>query len=208
MSNHFEKTFVVAICGATGVLLGLRVLKYLLQNPFRIYLIISNAAYCVLKHETGFDGGDVKRFLELQNGTPHRDAVLFVCDNNDYFVSPASGSFRHDGMVIVPCSMKTLGAVANGINDNLITRCADVTLKEKRPLVLVTRETPLNLIHIRNMEKACCAGALIMPPVLPLYGSSDLLIEITDAFIGRVLDHLDVEHSLYEEWGTSVMKPD
>lgn len=201
MSNHFKKTFVVAICGATGVLLGIRLLKYLLQNPFRIYMIISNAGCSVLKHETGFDGGDIKRFLELQNGIQNSDAALFLCDNNDYFVSPASGSFRHDGMAVVPCSMKTLGSIAHGINDNLISRCADVTLKEKRPLVLVTRETPLNLVHIRNMEQACCAGALIMPPVLPLYGSSDSLIEITDAFIGRVLDHLDVEHSLYEEWG-------
>jgi 4-hydroxy-3-polyprenylbenzoate decarboxylase len=201
MTKQFEKTFVVALCGATGAILCLRLLKHLLQKPFRIYLIISNAGYSVLKHETGFDGSDINRFLESQVGIQHRDAALFVCCNDDYFMSPASGSFRHDGMIVAPCSMKTLGAIANGFNDNLITRSADVTLKERRPLILLTRESPLNLIHIKNMEKACYAGALIMPPVLSFYGDAVSITDIVDAFIGRVLDHLDVKNSLYKEWG-------
>jgi 4-hydroxy-3-polyprenylbenzoate decarboxylase len=201
MNNQYEKTFVIAICGATGVVLGIRLLKYLLEKPFRIYLIISEAAYKVIQHETGFDGREINNLLNDQGMIIHHNAKLTVCNNTDYFISPASGSFRHDGMVIAPCSMKTLGAIANGINDNLIPRSADVALKEKRQLILVTRETPLNLVHIRNMEKAHLAGAMIMPPVLSFYGEIGSVYNLIDVFIGRVLDHLNVSHSLYREWG-------
>jgi 4-hydroxy-3-polyprenylbenzoate decarboxylase len=199
--NEYQKTFVVGICGATGVLLSLRLLKHLLEKPYRIYLIISKAGYDVLKHETGFDGGDVDSFLESQGIRYHHDAKLILCNNDDYFNSPASGSFIHDGMIIAPCSMKTLGAIANGISDNLICRCADVTLKERRPLVLVTRESPLNLIHIRNMERAHQAGALLMPPVLQFYNRSDSVITMIDMFVGRVFNYLSIEHSLCRQWG-------
>ncbi|HEX2956077.1 MAG TPA: UbiX family flavin prenyltransferase [Chitinispirillaceae bacterium] len=201
MNNKYQKTFVVAICGATGVALSLRLLKHLLEKPFRIYLIISKAGYDVLKHEFGFDGCDVHSFLSSQGVGYHLNAILITCDNDDYFNSPASGSFLHDGMIIAPCSMKTLGAIANGINDNLICRAADVTLKERRPLVLVTRESPLNLVHIKNMMAAHEAGALIMPPVLQFYNGTDSIITMIDIFIGRIFNYLSIEHFLCKEWG-------
>jgi 4-hydroxy-3-polyprenylbenzoate decarboxylase len=201
LQNNYEKTFVIGICGATGVMLSLRLLKHLLEKPFCIYLIISKAGYDVLKHEVGFDVHDIPSFLSLQGVLYHHNAKLIVCDNNDYFNSPASGSFLHNGMIIAPCSMKTLGAIANGISDNLMCRCADVTLKERRPLVLVTRESPLNLIHIRNMDRAHQAGALIMPPVFQFYNGSDSIITMIDMFIGRVFNYLSIEHSLCGQWG-------
>lgn len=201
MNKNYQKTFVMGICGATGVIVALRLLKHLLDKPYRIYLIISKAGYNVLKHEVGFDGRDVDSFLLSQGIEYHRDATLIVCDNDDYFNSPASGSFIHDGMIIAPCSMKTLGAIANGISDNLICRCADVSLKERRPLVLITRESPLNLLHIRNMEKAHQAGAIIMPPVLQFYQGSDSIITMIDMFVGRVFNYLSIEHSLCRQWG-------
>ncbi len=201
MNKKYQKTFIIGICGATGVIVAVRLLKHLLENPFRIYLIISTAGYDVLKHECRFDGRDVQSFLLSQGIDHHHDSKLILCDNDDYFNSPASGSFLHDGMIIAPCSMKTLGAIANGISDNLICRCADVTLKERRPLVLVTRESPLNLIHIRNIERAHLAGALIMPPVLQFYNGSDSVNTMIDMFIGRVFNYLSIEHSLCEQWG-------
>lgn len=201
MNNNYQKTFIVAISGATGVILSLRLLKHLLEKPYRIYLVISKAGYDVLKHEAGFDGGDVLSFLSSQGIEFHHDATLIICDNNDYFTAPASGSFMHDGMIVAPCSMKTLGAIANGISDNLVCRSADVTLKERRPLVLVVRETPFNLVHIRNMKSAHEAGALIMPPVFQFYNRSDSLIMLIDMFIGRIFNYLSIEHSLCGQWG-------
>jgi 4-hydroxy-3-polyprenylbenzoate decarboxylase len=195
------QTFIVAISGATGVILSIRLLKHLLEKPFRVYLIISKAGYEVLKHEAGFDGRDVHSFLLSQGFEFHRDAALILCDNNDCFNSPASGSFIHDGMIVAPCSMKTLGAIANGISDNLICRSADVTLKERRPLILVVRETPLNLVHLRNMKSAHEAGALIMPPVFQFYNKSDSIIMMIDMFIGRIFNYLSIEHSLCGQWG-------
>jgi flavin prenyltransferase len=201
MNDQYEKTYVIGMCGASGAIYGIRLLKALLEKPFRIYLIISKAGYSVLKHEIGFDGTDINALLESQGIVKHNAAALFLCDNDDYFMSPASGSFRHNGMVISPCSMKTLGAIANGMCDNLLSRSADVALKEKRPLILLPRETPLNLIHIKNMESALLAGATIMPPVLPFYGDSTSITAMVDTFTGRILDHLNVKHSLYQEWG-------
>lgn len=197
-----KKTFVVGISGASGSIYGIRLLKALLENPCRIFLIISKSGSDVLKHEFGFERENVPDYIDKMGINKNESAELILCDNDNYFMAPASGSFRHDGMIISPCSMKTLGSIANGMCDNLLTRSADVTLKEKRPLILVPRESPLNLMHIRNMETALLAGATIMPPMMPFYQKTDSVDSLIDTFIGRILDHLRIKHCFYEEWGT------
>jgi len=196
-----NKKMVVAICGASGSIYGIRLLKALLKNPINIYLIISNAGYKVLEHETGYKGESFSSFLKDKGVVIHNDADLNIYDQDDFFAPPASGSFRNDGMVIAPCSMKTLGSIAAGIADNLIHRAADVNLKEKRPLILLPRETPLNLIHLKNMYMAAKAGATIMPPSPSFYSNPESISDLVDTVIARVLDHLKIDHDLVKEWG-------
>lgn len=200
-----NKKIVVAICGASGSIYGIRLLKALLKNPVNIYLIISNAGYKVLEHETGYRGESFSSFLKDKGVVIHNDADLNIYEQDDFFAPPASGSFRNDGMVIVPCSMKTLGAIASGIADNLIHRAADVNLKEKRPLILLPRETPLNLIHLKNMYVAAKAGATIMPPSPSFYSNPESISDLVDSVIARVLDHLEIEHDLVKEWGDNIV---
>jgi len=200
-----NKKIVVAICGASGSIYGIRLLKALLKNPINIYLIISNAGYKVLEHETGYRGESFSSFLKDKGVVIHNDAVLNIYEQDDFFAPPASGSFRNDGMVIVPCSMKTLGAIASGIADNLIHRAADVNLKEKRPLILLPRETPLSLIHLKNMYMAAKAGATIMPPSPSFYSNPQSIFDLVDSVIARVLDHLRIEHDLVKQWGDNIV---
>ena len=196
-----NKKIVVAICGASGSLYGIRLLKALLENPVEIYLIISSVGYKVLEHETGYSGESFSSFLKDKGVTFNKKAQLYTYNQDDLFAPPASGSFRNDGMVIVPCSMKTLGAIAAGIADNLIHRAADVNLKEKRPLILLPRETPLNIIHLKNMYVAAKTGATIMPPSPSFYSNPENIFDLVDSVIARVLDHLKIEHDLIKQWG-------
>jgi len=200
-----NKKIVVAICGASGSIYGIRLLKALLKNPVNIYLIISSAGYKVLEHETGYNGESFSSFLKDKGITFNKNAYLYTHDQDDFFAPPASGSFRNDGMVIAPCSMKTLGAIAAGIADNLIHRAADVNLKEKRPLILLPRETPLNIIHLKNMYVAAKAGATIMPPSPSFYSNPQNISDLVDSVIARILDHLKIEHDLVKEWGDSIV---
>ncbi len=199
------KKIVVAICGASGSIYGIRLLKALLRNPLEIYLIVSSAGYKVLEHETGYRGESFSSFLKDEGIIFNKKAQLYTYNEDDFFAPPASGSFRNDGMVIVPCSMKTLGAIASGIADNLIHRAADVNLKEKRPLILLPRETPLNLIHLKNMYVAAKAGATIMPPSPSFYSNPQNISDLVDSVIARVLDHLKIEHDLVKEWGDDIV---
>jgi len=196
-----NKKIIVAICGASGSIYGIRLLKALLNKPVNIYLIISNAGYKVLEHETGYKGESFSSFLKDKGAVIHKDAGLNIYEQDDFFAPPASGSFRHDGMVIAPCSMKTLGAIASGMADNLIHRAADVNLKEKRPLILLPRETPLSIIHLKNMYVAAKAGATIMPPSPSFYFDPKTISDLVDTVIARVLDHLEIEHDLVGQWG-------
>jgi len=196
-----KKTVVVGICGASGAIYGIRLLKALLAKPIEVYLVISEAGLAVLRHEVDYGGGPFDDFLKRQGISFHWDARLYQHDVTDLFAPPASGSFRHDGMAIAPCSMKTLGAIASGIAGGLIHRAADVCLKERRPLVLMTRETPLNLIHLENMRRAVLAGATIMPPCPGFYTRPETLMDVVDGTVARALDQLDIDNDLTKRWG-------
>lgn len=198
---NLKKKIIVAICGASGVIYGIRLLKALLERPVNVKLIISKAGEEVLKHETDYNGTDFKSFLNKEGIEPHPEAKLECYQPNDLFAPPASGSFRHNGMVIAPCSMKTLGMISSGIADNLIHRAADVCLKEKRPLILIPRETPLDLIHLENMHRAALAGATIMPPSPSFYFQPKTINELVDTVIARVLDHIGIRQSIVKQWG-------
>jgi len=198
--NKTEK-FVVSICGASGSIYGIRLLKALCAIPCHILLIISSSGYKVLEQETKFkEFSSILDFLKNQGVVLHRDAYLQILDSQNVGESPASGSFVHSGMVVIPCSMNTLAKISSGIADNLITRAADVTLKENRRLILLPRETPLSLIHLNNMTKALKAGATILPPSPSFYSNPGTIEELVDTVVARVLDHLGLDNTLVQRW--------
>ena len=183
------KRLIVAITGASGARYGVRLLELLRATEgIETHLMISDAAALNLHHEL-----DVKR-KDIEALTHHVHSV------RDIGACVASGSFRADGMVIAPCSMKTLAAVAHGMCDNLITRAADVTLKERRRLVLLVRETPFNLAHLRNMTAVTEMGGIIFPPLPALYQRPKTIDEMIDHTVGRVMEMLGLEQSLAPEW--------
>lgn len=192
---------VVAVCGASGSIYGVRMLTALLSHPFEVHLVISRAGRQVLAHETGFSDGDMATWLQIEGTAFHADARLIQHDPDNLFAPPASGSFQHRGMVVAPCSMKTLAVIASGVADDLISRSADVCLKEKRPLVLITRETPLSLIHIENMGRAARAGAVVMPPCPGFYNRPETILDIVDGTVARALDQLGIDNHLTKRWG-------
>ena len=188
------------MCGASGSIYGIRLLKALLEKPVDIRLIISAAGEAVLRHETAY-AGSVTDLLQSQGVALHPDSLLEQYEPDNLFASPASGSFRHNGMVIAPCSMKTVGSIAAGIAGNLIHRAADVCLKERRPLILVPRETPLSLIHLKNMQQAAEAGARILPAAPSFYSRPQTIEDLVDTVVARVLDHLQIQHQIVPPWG-------
>jgi flavin prenyltransferase len=195
-----NKKIIVAITGASGAIYGAVLVSELLQRPIEVHLIVSDYGRKVMAHELG-TSGPMLPFLQSEFGlVPHGLSVLKEYSQDNLFAPPASGSFRHAGMVIAPCSMKTLAALAAGFADNLITRSADVCLKEKRPLILLPRETPLSTIHLENMLKVTRAGAVLHPPVPAFYHRPETVRDIVNATVGRVLDHLGISHHLAAEW--------
>lgn len=175
--------------GASGALYGVRLLEQLCRTDgVETHLVISDAAALNLHHEL-----DTKR-RDIEALADHVHSV------RDIGACIASGSFRADGMVIVPCSMKTLASVAHGLCDNLVTRAADVMLKERRRLVLMVRETPFNLAHLRNMTAVTEMGGIIFPPLPALYQRPQSIAEMVDHTVGRTLDLLGIEQSLAPEW--------
>lgn len=190
---------VVAVTGASGGLYGLRFLKQAVQHFREVYTIYTEQAIQVLQAELDMRLTRATLKAETLLGEPNDRLILLETKN--YFTPPASGSFRHDGMVIIPCSMGTLGRIANGISDDLITRSADVCLKEKRPLILVVRETPFNLIHLRNMVQVAEAGATVLPANPSFYSKPQTIEAVVDTVIARVLQHLGIEQKLVSEWG-------
>jgi len=183
------KRLVVAITGASGALYGVRLLHWLREaGGIQTHLMISEAGALSLHHELGITRKEVEVLA---------DAVHAV---RDIGACVASGSFPSEGMIIAPCSMKTLASVAHGLCDNLISRAADVMLKERRRLVLMVRETPFNLAHLRNMTAVTEMGGIIFPPLPALYQKPADINEMVDHTVGRVLDLFGVEQTLAPQW--------
>lgn len=195
MPDLQPRRLVVAITGATGAVYGVRLLRQLSATPgIETHLVVSDAAVLTLHQETGLQRRDVEALAHV------------VHKNRDIGAAIASGSFQSDGMVIAPCSMKTLAAVALGLSDNLIARAADVVLKERRRLVLMVRETPFNLAHLRNMTLVTEMGGIVFPPLPSFYHKPASIEEMVDHTVGRVIDLFGVEHALAPRW--TGMKPD
>ncbi len=180
---------IVGISGATGAIYGVRILEFLRFVPnIETHLILSDAGKRTILEETDYRVKDVE------------DMATTVYPNKDIGAAPASGSFHTMGMVIAPCSVKTLSAVANSYADSLISRAADVTLKECRRLVILLRETPLHPGHLRLMQEAAQAGAILLPPMPAFYNRPKTLDDIVNHTVGRTLDLFGVEHKLVKEW--------
>lgn len=196
-----NKGIIVGITGASGAAYALRLLDLLLFLPLPIHLIVSEMGTKVLAHELKIAPGKVRGMFEKMRSTEGVRAEMVMHDPNDMFAPVASGSFPVHGMAIIPCSMKTLAAVAGGYTSNLLERAADVTLKERRPLILVVRETPLSRVHLTNMLKAQEAGATIMPASPGFYHRPRTIGELTTFMAGRVLDQLGIERPDIPRWG-------
>ena len=178
----------IAMTGASGVIYGKRLLEVLQSKKIETHLVISEASKKIIKHELR---ESEKTLEKLAN---------YVYKINDWNSPIVSGSFKTDGSVIIPCSMKTLAGIANGFADNVILRAADVTLKEKRKLIVVPRETPLNTIHIRNLLELSKQGVYIIPAMPAFYHKPNSIKDLVDFVVGRVLDALEIEHDLYKRW--------
>ena len=189
---------VVAITGASGAPYAIRFLQEATRHWSEIYVALSDQALQVISIETGRPVNARSLSSETLIGY-HSPAIRFV-DRKDYFTPPASGSFRHDGMVIVPCSMGTVGRIAHGISEDLVTRAADVCLKERRKLILVPRETPWNLIHLRNMTQLAEAGAIILPAAPGFYHRPESINDLVDFIVARILQQLGIDQTLLPEW--------
>ena len=195
---HSTGRLVVAITGASGAPYAIRFLEEASRYYREIYVMLSDQALQVISLET--DRAVNVRSLSAETLLGHPCPALRFLDKKDYFSPPASGSFRHDGMVIVPCSMGTAGRIANGISDDLVTRAADVCLKERRKLILVPRETPWNLIHLRNMTQLAEAGATILPAAPGFYHKPQTISDLVDHVVGRILQQLGIEQTLVPQW--------
>ncbi len=179
---------VVGISGASGATYAIGLLRVLREKGATTHLVITDSAAKIIEIETDFRLEDV------------RDLADHVYDPRDFTAPFASGSHLYDGMVVIPCSMGTLSAIACGSSDTLITRAADVCLKEKRRLIIVPRETPLGLVQLRNMVAAAEAGAIVLPACPAFYSQPKSLDDLIDVLVGRVLDLLGVENDLYHRW--------
>jgi polyprenyl P-hydroxybenzoate and phenylacrylic acid decarboxylases len=186
---------VIGISGASGAPLAVALLQTLSENPqIETHLVISGNARITIEHETKLSVSEVEKMAD------------FVHEINDMGAKISSGTFKTNGMIIVPCSMKTLAAINNGYSDNLIHRAADVTLKERRKLLLVTRETPLSTIHLRNMYELSQMGVIIMPPMISYYNLPKTIYDSTNQMIGKILDSFDIEYRHFKSWGGMPVK--
>ena len=183
------KRLIVGISGASGVIYGIRLLEVLRHNPeVETHCIISSGAAVTLALETKHSLDDVRALADV------------VHEHGNLAAAVSSGSFAVCGMVVAPCSMKSLAQIALSLNDNLLTRAADVTLKERRKLVLVPRETPLHLGHLRHMAALAEMGAVILPPVPSFYHAPKTIMDVVDQTVGKVLDQFAISHELFRRW--------
>ncbi|MFV0520433.1 MAG: UbiX family flavin prenyltransferase [Lachnospirales bacterium] len=184
------KKIIVGITGASGSIYAVKLIETLLNQNITVYLVVTKDGYEVVNFETGINIDEY--FSSYEN--------LIFCDNNDLFSPIASGSFHIDAMVIVPCSMNTLGFIANGITPNLLSRSADCTIKQKRPLIIVPRETPLSSIHLKNMLYLSDLNVTILPPSTAFYFKPKTLDDIINFTVGKILDSLKIENTVYKHW--------
>lgn len=199
-----SRPVVLAITGASGAVYARRLLEVLLQSDAEVHLTISPSGSTVLRQELQLEV-DLDAFHLVQLGIDHEqrrpDSGLYYHHYQNFMAPIASGSFLTAGMVICPCSGSTLSGVALGASSNLIQRAADVHLKERRPLILVPRETPLSLPQIENMRRAHCAGAVILPASPGWYHGAQSITDLVDFVVARILDQLQIEHTLMHRWG-------
>lgn len=198
------KTVTLALSGASGMAYGLRLLECLIQADLQVYLLLSQAAHIVAKQELGVTlparASDLEK--QLSSGMQARDGQLRVFGREDWNAPVASGSNPADAMVVCPCSMGTLAAIAHGLSDNLIERAADVMLKENRRLILVPRETPFSTLHLENMLTLSRMNAVILPANPGFYHRPQTIEGVVDFIVARILDQLDIEHALMARWGS------
>jgi len=188
-TNAYKKRLIVAMSGSSGATLGIEVLRALKEaSDLELHLVVSKGAELTIAQETDMTLSDVQALAD------------YVHPLSDIGASIASGTFRTEGMLIVPCSMKTVAGIACGYSDNLILRAADVILKERRKLVLVARETPLSTIHLRNMLTLSEMGAIILPPMVSYYHRPKSLAELSAHLTGKILDQFDVPYSGLKRW--------
>lgn len=180
--------YLVSIGGASGSIYGIRLLEELRKTEQEIHLIVSDSAKTIIEHETKYTSKDLEKKADV------------IYKNNDLCAGPASGSFHLDGMIVIPCSMKTLSAIANGYSDTLTSRVASCCLKEGKKLILVIRETPLDLPGIKNMLSAKESGAVLLPAMPAFYHKPKNIEDVVNFIVGKVLDQFGVQHSLYKRW--------
>lgn len=185
-----KRRIVVGITGASGVIYGIRMLEHLKGQDIETHLIISEAAKDNIRIETSYSVDQVCALAD------------HVYGNNELTAPLASGSFLTEGMVVIPCTIKTLSGITNSYTSSLMVRAADVTLKEKRKLVLIVRETPLHKGHLRLMAAAADLGAHILPPIPSFYHQPKTIDDIIDQTLGKILDYLGISHNLFKRWGS------
>ena len=189
--THPVRRLVVGISGASGIVYGIRVLELLRKAKIESHLVMTNSAALTLGYESSLKLGDVESLADV------------VHSNTDMDANIASGSFKTLGMIIAPCSVKTMAAIATGYTDSLIARAADVVLKQRRRLVLMVREAPLHLGHLRSMAAVTEAGAIVFPPVPAFYAKPKTLAEMIDHTVGRALDLFDIDTGTVFQWDPS-----
>jgi 4-hydroxy-3-polyprenylbenzoate decarboxylase len=182
------KKIVIGISGASGAIYGINLIKALQPLEVESHVVISDSAVKTIHHETDFTIQEIE------------EMASYVYDPSDIGAKISSGSFLVDGMIIAPCSIKTLSSIANSFNDNLITRAADVTLKEKRRLVLMVRETPLHLGHLRLMQSVAEMGGVLLPPVPSFYHGPETIMDIVNQSTGKALDQFGIDAKLFDRW--------
>jgi len=196
-STPISKELVVGVSGASGSIIAARLVSYLLEAGHRVHLVASKTGKLVAHDELEVPEGTRGVFPDMEHEN------LKEWGEKNFFAPFASGTAPIDGMVIVPCSMSTLASLAHGISDNLLKRAGEVMLKERRPLIIVPRESPLDRIHLRNMLTLSESGAVIIPPVLTFYQHpGDSVSEQVDFVVSRILDHLGISNELFHRWGS------
>ena len=181
---------IIAITGGSGVVYGIKLLEYLHSKKIETHLILSEWGEKTIKIETDKEGNYV------------RSLATYFYDDHNLAAPVSSGSFKTDGMIIVPCSMKTLASIANGLDDSLISRAASVCIKENRKLVVVPRETPLSKIHLENMIKLAELGVVILPAMPGFYFNPVEINDLISHIVGKVLDQFDIENNMFKRWGS------